>query len=254
MPIHHVAIIPAAPLLLPAASPSQPEEVRAGVAQLRRHVAVALDRLPATGSALLLDAGPESLVHDAAEASLAGYGLPHVRADVTIDAALLSAVSARGQAPRVRSDRLDGDLAVLALLLADTRPELAVAPVTVPTGAGSDALTDLANGLLAAVAAVDTAERLVSVIAAGDLAATLATTSPGYLVDGAPAWDERAVAAVQAGDVDAFGALGPEEAARVQARGWAPITVALRLAEAAGVSLADAAYLAPRGVGQLVAA
>lgn len=250
MPLTRIAIIPAAPLLLAAASPTPPETLREALAALRDEVTTAVTSLPERGTALLLDAGPEVLVHDADAASLVGYGLPHVRADVTIDTELLAAVSARGQAPRVRSDHLDADPAVLALVLAELRPHLALAPVTVPSGASAAGLADVALGLERAAQGAD--HELV-VIAAGDLAATLDVTSPGHAVDGADIWDAEVVAAVMERDVAALGAHGPEEAARVQARGWAPITVALDLAVANELPMSTTRYHAPRGVGQLVA-
>lgn len=250
MPVTRVVIVPAAPLLLPDASPAQPDDLIDGVAELRRSVAAALDSLPDHGTALLLDSGPESLVHDAPTASLAGYGLPHVAADITIDEQLLGAVSARGQAPRVRSDRLDGDPAVLALLLAEQRPALRLAPITIPARASAAGLNDIAVGLDAATASIDGP---VHVIAAGDLAATLDTTSPGYAVDGAVDWDAEVVAAVRANDPTALGPLGPEPASRFLARGWAPISVALLLATAHALPVSHVAYVAPRGVGQLIA-
>lgn len=249
-PITSVGILPAAPLVLPAASPAQPGTFAAAVAQLRVAVDEVLHRLPATGTALLLLPDDEALVIDAPQASLASYGSPEVTAAVVIDEALIAAVSARGQAPRVRSDHLTGDAAVLALLLADARPGLALAPITVPRRASAGGLDGLAMGLTRAVASVG---HDVAVIAAGDLAATLDTTSPGYLAEGATDWDAQLVAAVRAVDPQAAGALGPDEAGRVQARAWAPITVALTLAQGCGWHFADVTYLAPKGVGQIVA-
>lgn len=250
MPITSVSLLPAAPLLLPAASPSQPADFAAAVTELRATVDGILRNLPSADTALLLLPDEEALVIDAPQASLASYGLPDVTTKVTIDEALIAAVSARGQAPRVRSDSLTGDAAVLALLLTVARPGLALAPVTVPRRAGAAGLDGIAMGLARAVASV---ERDVAVIAAGDLAATLDTTSPGYLVEGAIDWDERLVAAVRAGDPPAAGDLGPHEAGRVQARGWSPITVALSLAQGSGWRFRDVTYLAPKGVGQIVA-
>ncbi len=256
MPITSVSLLPAAPLLLPAASPSQPADFAAATAELRATVDGILRNLPAADTALLLLPAEEALVIDAPRASLASYGLPDVTTKVTVDEALIAAVSARGQAPRVRSDSLTGDAAVFALLLADARPGLALAPVTVPcrasaaSAASAAGLHGIAMGFARAVASV---ERDVAVIAAGDLAATLDTTSPGYLVEGAIDWDERLVAAVRAGDPLAAGDLGPEEAGRVQARGWASTTVALTLAQGTGWRFRDVTYLAPKGVGQIVA-
>lgn len=250
MPVTRVVIVPAAPLLVPDASAAQPDHLREVVGELRGTVTTALDSLPEQGTALLLDSGSESLVHDAPTASLAGYGLRHVTADISIDPQLIAAVSARGQAPRVRSDRLDGDPAVLAMLLAQRRPGLRFAPVTIPAGASAAGLHDIAVGLKAAA---DSVPEPVYVVAAGDLAATLDTTSPGYEVDGAKDWDAEVVEAVRQHDPAAIGKLGPEAAARFQARGWAPMTVALLLAEMHRLRLDQVTYLAPRGVGQLIA-
>jgi aromatic ring-opening dioxygenase LigB subunit len=121
--------------------------------------------------------------------------------------------------------------------------------VTVPP-AGRDALAASAAGLRGAAEASD---RRVAVVAAGDLAATLTTSSPGYLVEGADAWDATAVDAVRATDPDAMTALGPADAARVQARGWAPLVVLLRAAARQDHRFGTVRYHAPRGVGQLVA-
>jgi aromatic ring-opening dioxygenase LigB subunit len=250
VPITSVSILPAAPLLLPAASPSQPADFAAGVEQLRAAVDGVLRELPAADTALLLVPDDEALVIDAPQASLASYGLADVISPVVTDEAVIAAISARGQAPRVRSDHLTGDVGVLALLLASARPGLALAPATVPRRASSAGLDGIAMGFTRAISSV---QHDVAVIAAGDLAATLDTSSPGYLVEGATAWDEGLVAAVRAGDPQAAGALGPEAADRVQARGWAPITVALSLARACDWQFSAVTYLAPKGVGQIVA-
>jgi hypothetical protein len=245
-----IAVVPAAPLLLAGASPAQPAGLVDAVAALRSDVANALAALP-TGlrAAIVLTCGDELLVHAAARATLRSYGRPQVAATLRLDRPLLGAVGDRGQAPTVQEDELHGDLAVLALLLAAARPEVAIVPLTVPTRASRGVLDALAAGLVGAAAAVD---GTVSVVAAGDLAATLDTTSPGYLVEGATAFDAAAVAAVGAVDEDAFAALGPDEAGRVQARGWGPLTVALAAARLAGLRFAEVGYHAPRGVGQVV--
>jgi hypothetical protein len=199
---------------------------------------------------ILLAAGDEALVHDANQATLASYGHPEVRTDLAHDEELLSAVSARGQIPRVRDDRLDGDLAVLAILATTVAPDVCLLSVTVPAGAGAGALSATAAGL---TGAADSTDRRVAVVAAGDLAATLDTTSPGYLVEGAVDWDAAAVAALRAGDVEAMAALGPDGAGQVQARGWAPLAVLLTVARKQQHTFGEVTYHAPRGVGQLVA-
>jgi hypothetical protein len=245
-----IAVVPSAPLLLPGASPAQPPAVAAEVAALRSDVSEALTALPAgLRAAIVLGCGDELLVHAAVRATLGSYGRPRVAATLRLDRPLLAAVGDRGQAPTIQEDELHGDLAVLALLLAAARPDVAIVPMTVPTRASRGVLDALAAGLTGAAAAVDGE---VAVVAAGDLAATLDVTSPGYLVDGAVAFDDAAVAAIRALDEDAFAALGPDEAGRVQARGWGPLTVALAAARLARLTLAEVAYHAPRGVGQVV--
>ena len=250
MSLTAIAVVPAAPLLLPGASPAQPPAVTEEVVALRSDVSNALTALPSgLRAAIVLVCGDELLVHAAARATLRSYGRPQVAATLRLDRALLAAAGSRGQAPTIQEDELHGDLAVLALLLAAARPEVAVVPMTVPTRASRGVLDALAAGLVGAAEAVD---GQVAVVAAGDLAATLGTASPGYLVDGAVAFDDAAVAAVRAVDEDAFAALGPVEAERVQARGWGPLTVALAAARLAGLTFAEVDYHAPRGVGQVV--
>jgi hypothetical protein len=245
----HLVAVPSAPLLLRAVSPAQPPGVAEEVARLRAAVDRALVPVAAVESVILLAAGDEALVHDASRATLASYGHPDVATPLAHDEELLTAVAARGQIPRVRDDRLDGDLAVLATLVTTVQPGVRLLSVTVPFAAGAHALAATAAGLTGAAA---TTERRVAVVAAGDLAATLDTTSPGYVIDGATDWDAAAVAAVRAGDVTAMAGLGPEDATRVQARGWAPLAVLLAVADQLQHRFGEVTYLAPRGVGQLV--
>lgn len=251
MTLAALAVVPAAPLLLPAASPRQPAGVADAVAALRVDVAATLDALSARRprSVVLLTGGDEVLLHAAAGATLGSYGLPHVAARLDLDRALLAELGGRSQAPSLQEDALHGDLAVLALLLAATQPGLPIVPLTVPWSASRPVLDGLAAGLVRAAEAV---AGEVAVLAAGDLAATLDTTSPGYLAEGAADLDAAAVAALRAGDEEALAALGPAAAARVQARGWAPLTVLLAVGRVTGLRLAEVAYHAPRGVGQVV--
>jgi hypothetical protein len=242
--------VPSAPLLLPAVSPAQPPGIAGQVAALRDAVDRALAPVADVDSVILLAAGDEALVHDANRATLASYGHPAVTTELAHDEELLSAVASRGQIPRVRDDRLDGDLAVLATLVTAVRPDVSLLSVTVPYAAGAAALGASAAGLTGAAATTD---RKVAVVAAADLAATLDTSSPGYLVEGAATWDAAVVAAVREGDVEAMAALGPAEATRVQARGWAPLAVLLTVGHRLQHRFAEVTYLAPRGVGQLVA-
>jgi hypothetical protein len=237
-------------MLLAQVSASQPAGVREGLRVLREAVHGVLTGLPAVDTFLLVVAGEDATLPDGGCVDLGGYGYPDVRADVPVDRELLRAVATGTTTPRVRADVLTGDLAVLALLVAEARPEVPILPVTVAPGAGAAALGGFAAGV---ATAVDRTGRDVAVVAAGDLSAARELTSPGYLVEGAMAWDEAAVAALASGDLDAFAALGPADARRVVARGWAPLTLALQLAHAAGLRLDRVELHAPRGVGQLVA-
>ncbi len=250
MSVLAAAAVPAAPLLLPAVSARQPAAIAGEVAALRGDVATVLAGLPPVDTVVLIAAGEDATLPDGGCADLAGYGHPQVRSDVPVDRELLAAVATRTSTPRVRADVLTGDLAVLALQVAAARPELAVLPVTVAVGAAPGSLGGLAAGLSSAV---DRTQRRVAVLAAGDLSASRTTDSPGYLAEGAVAWDEAAVAALRGGDTAAFEALGPREARRVAARGWAPLAVALQVARAAELRFEQVRFAAPRGVGQLVA-
>jgi hypothetical protein len=248
--VRAVATVPSAPLLLPAVSPRQPASLADAVADLRGAVADALAALPPVDTIVLVAGGEDATLPDGGCADLAGYGHPQARADVPVDRALLAAVATRTGTPRIRADVLTGDLGVLTLLVAAARPEAQILPATVAHGAGAATLGGFAAGV---VAGVETLGREVAVVASGDLSSSRDATSPGYLVEGATAWDDAVVAALAADDLEALTALGPAEAGRVGARGWSSLVVLLHVARAAGSRLADPRLSAPRGVGQLVA-
>ncbi|WP_052666700.1 hypothetical protein [Nitriliruptor alkaliphilus] len=250
MSVRAVAAVPAAPMLVAGVSPRQPAAIADEVAALRTSVLEVLRGLPDVETVVLLTGGEDATLPDGGCVDLAGYGHPQVRADVPVDRELLTAIATRTSTPRVRADVLTGDLAVLTLLVAEARPGAVVVPVRVASAAGAPSLAGFAAGLSAAV---DATGRAVTVLAAGDLSASRDTTSPGYLVEGAVEWDEAAAAALSDGDVDRFAGLGPAEARRVAARGWAPLAVAVAVARAAELRFVRCEVHAPRGVGQLVA-
>jgi hypothetical protein len=128
---------------------------------------------------------------------------------------------------------------VLALLLNLPVPVL---PVAVDPGSEAPALAALGREL------ADDSRRAV-LLAAGDGSAGLGERSPRWRIEGAAAWDAALVAAVAAHDEAALAVLGPQEARRVWALGWAPIVVAT----AAAGRWRVCSYSAPRGVGYLVA-
>lgn len=249
MSLDVLVAVPAAPLVLRAVVPEPPDHLAPAVARLRADVDDALGILERVDVVVLLAGGDERLVHDAGGATLASYGLPDIEVATCVDTDLLGEVVDRGQASRVQDAWLHGDLAVLALQVAAAAPGRPLLPVTVPAAASAAALHELAAGL---VAALHVGDRRVGVVAAGDLAATLTRSSPGALVDGASGWDRAAVRALERRDADALAGLGPQAAARVVARGWAPLVVLLALADAFAHELGAVRYHAPRGVGQLV--
>jgi hypothetical protein len=248
--VRAIAAVPAAPLLLPSVSPRQPEASRDGVAALRAEVSALLAALPPVEAIVLLAAGDDATVPDGGCVDLAGSGHPQVSLDVPVDRPLLAAIATRTSAPRIRADRLQGDLAILAALIDATGSGTSIVPMTVARNAGVATLGGAASGVVSAVAATG---RDVAVLAAGDLSATRDLTAPGYLVDGATGFDAAVLAAVRSGDDATLEGLGPVEATRVAARGWAPLVVLCRVARAVGLTVAQAELMAPRGVGQLLA-
>lgn len=242
-----VAVVPTAPLLLPAVSPRQPAELVAPVAALRDAVAGTLAGLPGA-VAVLVVAGERTEVHRATSVDRTPSGHPQATAAVLLadDAALRTVAAALdAEVDDTEVDDaavLDGDLGVLAALHAAACPERPAVGVTVAAPAlDADAVVALRTALTDLDACL---------VVAGDLAATREVTSPGYVVDGAVAVDDAVAAALRAGDLAALREIGAAEAERVQARGWVPLTWA---AAVAGGPFPEVVLVAPRGVGQLVA-
>jgi hypothetical protein len=231
--------IPAAPMLLDAVTPTPPPELAAGIDRLRAEIAEALAG-PPPGPTVVVVAGVTLAVAAPTSASLASYGHPQASAPVTpADAAgrLGSALGVEVETGVTAS----GDDAVLALhLVAHTPAEPVVVVRLPPDPAAVDAVADaLAAGSW-------------RIVTATDLAATLTLDSPGYIVDGADDWDRAALAAVRDVDLAGLDAIGPGEAERVEARGWAPLRLLVALASRDGQRPSTLHYDAPRGVGQLV--
>jgi hypothetical protein len=239
-----LAVLPAAPVLVPGVSATLPD----ALATVARHVRAVLAALPAADAAILLAAAPAPAVHDVVEVSLAGIGRPDVVRPVEAGGALLAPVTASAQYPLVQHAPLPVDLTVLAL---HAPPGTPLVPVAVPATAAFEALVGVGAGVARAV--LDTDRRTV-VLVAGDLSAGLSERAPLYRVDGAQGWDERAVAVVDSGRLDGLARLGPDEARRVGARGWAPLAALHGLAARAKTGIVLRHYSAPRGVGYLVAA
>jgi hypothetical protein len=226
------AIIPTAPLLVPGVSTALPN----GIAEVRRAMNDALMRLDHAELALLVAAGEPGTYRNA-EASLAGFGRP----DLAIS---LRAAEWWAEPPPLQQGPLPPGLAVLALLFGNRTP---VIPISVDACSPTHRLAS--SG---AATATKCQERAV-LLAAGDLSAGLDERSPRHRVEGAVAWDKAVVAAVDTQQPERLAALGPAEARRVAALGWAPIVVAQAACMAAGLRLRVRHYSAPRGVGYLIA-
>lgn len=242
------AAIPAAPLLVPGASTGMPEDVRGEVERLRAASFETLRGLPHGDVHVLVATGPRG-IHDRAAASLAPLGVPHVEAELPAATEMIEDLSRLTQYPMFRGDPLGIAHSVLALLVREARGEVEVLPVSVPPGVEFDVL--VAVGASISEAAED-AERDVSVICQADLSAALHPDSPRHVVDGAREWDEAVLDAVRERKLRGLRELGPDEAMRVEAPGWAPLAVLHGVCASARLEVDGRAYGAPRGVGQLV--
>lgn len=235
--------IPSAPLLIDGVGVGGGAPVR----QLRDSVRRVTGRLPDSDVIVLVAAGQPAL-HDTAVADLTGLGYPgHVRR-LTGCPPAVAALSRITQYPRVRRPRLPLDLAVLALLVDRPTPVVAL---EVSASAEFGVLTALGTSVVQALAEVDLS---TSIVAAGDLSAGLHDGSPLAAREGAREWDAQIVEAFTHGRPDTLADLGPDRAADVGARGWAPLSVLHGAATAASLTLRVRRYSAPRGVGYLLLA
>lgn len=241
------AIVPSAPLLVPGISAALPE----GIGEVSDAVDAVLEKLPDAEVTVLVAAGlagRAGSVRDGDIASLAAVGRPDVMVLTRSHQAATARISGMVQYPLLRGEPLPLGLAALALLVGSERP---LVPVLVPPLAEFEALVGVGTGIAQALLDVDVT---AVVVAAGDCSAGLTACSPLHEVPGARAWDERAVAAVDSGRLDALARLGPAEAQRVGALGWAPMAVLHGACARAKIGMVLRHYSAPRGVGYLVAA
>jgi hypothetical protein len=243
------AAVPAAPLMLPAASPRQPDGIRHDVAELRGLAAAAIAGLPEVDAVVLVAAGPRG-IYDSASASLAPLGVAGAEVELPVAVPVIEHLSRLIQYPMFRGDPLSLDHSVLALQLHAVRGKVPALPLNVPPTADFDVLVSVGASIGEAVADTDLT---AAVLAASDLSAGLDAASPAAAVDGAEQWDAAVVAAVQRGELGRLRDLGPEEAERVAARGWAPLAVLHGVCAVGRLQPQLLGYLAPRGVGQLVA-
>lgn len=241
-------ILPSAPLLVPGVSATLP----AGAGAVCEAIDAVVESLPSWDTAVLVAAAPHSRhsaqeLHDVTQASLDGVGRPDITHPVRTDHDVTERVARLSQYAVRRAERLPLGLATLALLLGDSRR---TAAVSVPPSADFEALAAVGTGVAEAVGEGESLDRRAVVVAAGDLSVGLSgeTADPE-----AQEWDNRVVEVVDGGRLDGLAGLGPEEAARVGAPGWAPLAVLHGATARAKLGLARRHYSAPCGVGYLVA-
>lgn len=244
------AAIPTAPLLVPGVASGLPEEIRPEVERLRDLSLETLAGLPDSDAYVLVARG-ERGIHDRALASLGSLGVPDVEAELPVATELIEDLSRLTQYPMFRGDPLGIAHAVQSLLLRQARgADVPVLPVSVPPAGDFDVLVTIGASI---AEAADDADVDVSVVCQADLSAALHESSPGYLRDGAREWDDAVLDAVRERRLRPLRELGPEEAERVAALGWAPLAVLHGVCASAHLQIEGRGYGAPRGVGQLVA-
>lgn len=244
------AVVPTAPVLVPGVAGALPPELAA----LAAATGVALRGMPPADVAVLIAVAPPDGGHgcyDSAVASFAGVGLPELVLEAPVDRVAVEAVTRDAQYPLYQGEALPLGLAALVHQLAAAGRRCAVVPVAVPAEAGADVLVGVGAGI---ASALDGPGSRAVVVAAGDLAAGLSPSAPLALVDGAREWEDRVVDVVDKGRLDGLARLGPEEARRMGALGWAPLVVLHGACARAKIGLAVRRHGAPRGVGYLVAA
>lgn len=242
------AILPSAPVLVPGVSATLP----AGAGAVCEAVDAVVEGLPFWDTAVLVAAAPHGRhsgqeLHDVSQASLDGVGRPDITHPVRTDHEVTERVARLSQYAVRRAERLPLGLATLALLLGDSRRTVGI---SVPPSAAFEALTAVGAGVAEAVAEGETPLRRVVVVAAGDLSTRFGAE---VAASDAQEWDNRVVGAVDGGRLDGLADLGPEEALRAGARGWAPLAVLHGVTARAKLGLARRHYSVPCGVGYLVA-
>lgn len=250
--VRGAAAVPAAPLLLPEASPDQPAADRAPVAELRERVRAILDGLPDADVVVLVAPGARG-IHDRALASLRPLGTAAADVTLPVDERLVPHVTRLTQYPLALGGSLGVEHTVLARLIHAVRgPETCVLPIAVSAATDGAVLVNVGASL---VEALRDADRTAVVVAASDLSAGLTDTSPAAWVPGAEEWDRRAVAVFSARDTAGLAACGPGEAHKVWAAGWPSLTVLSGVAAGARLQVdGDVGYHVVRGVGRLTAA
>jgi len=237
------AVVPAAPLGLSVVTPRAWPDDQRDIDKLRAMTTAALSALPPDGPVIVL--APGTAVGLGSLASLAGLGVAWSE-DVPTDDEVARLIARSTGIPTTEAPLLLGH-AVLASHVSAAHPGRRVVAVGVSRTADGGDLLDVGAAIAAALG-----DRPAVVVAAGDLSAGIDDRSPAWRVDGAAAWVNTVVRGVRPGaPLDrALARAGPDEASRVRATGWAPLTA---LAGIPGLVVSAAHQLAVRGVAHLIA-
>lgn len=236
------AAVPAAPLLAPGVVASLP----APVEPFARAIERVLGGLPDADLAVIVASG-ERAIYDGAVVDLRGLGRPQITARWPTHEAAVSTLSRVTQLPQKHASSLPVDAACLALHLDGRWP---LVPVTVPATATWDVLVAVGAGIVQGLQSMGLS---AVVVASGDGSAGLSPKAPRALIPGAAQWQDRLVDAIDEGATAMLERLGPAEAARVAARGWAPLAVLHGVTARGHLGMVLRRHGAPRGVGYVVA-
>lgn len=236
-------VLPTAPLLVPGVAAQLPP----GCEAVADAVDIVVEQLPSADAVVLLAPGDSTTVHDDAVVSLGGIGRPDITEQRSVATDLVEPVALALGAEIAGDTPLSLPLAVLALLLGNSAP---LVPVTVQTDLGFERLSGAGRAVAQALGEPGTPD--VVVVASGDLSAGIGPASPRPGIAGAQAFDEQVVEIVDSGRLDRLAELGPKEARRVHASGWAPLVVLHGVVAHAKIALVRRRYAAPCGVGYLV--
>ncbi len=243
--LRRVVLAPSAPLVLAAVSPAQADEHRGEVGRLRALRERALAALDPDRLTWVLATGETTAVHTMAGADLRSLGLADVRFQRRTATAAVAML-----ADALAEPASEAPLGVDAAILVASAPESApVVAIEVAAATDPADLLALTERLVAVIA--DGGED-VQVLVAGDLSTGLHAGSPRHARPRAADRQRRAVAAVEAVDPHALAGIGGPDETRDDLRSWAPLTVALGMARAAGLTVDRLDEAEARGVGHVV--
>lgn len=246
------AAVPTTPLLLPGVSGRLPDGLQP-IAETARAALSGL--LPSDVTIVVAGAEPTAgetqtaTLYATAEGTLSGLGRPDLHVAASVDAPALACLHEVTGCPVLSAGPFPLDLAVLVQLVQQHHGG-PVVPLAVPATASTEGLLALGSAIAAAFRAQP---RRAGVVAAADLSAGRTERAPLALVPGAVDWDAQVIDIVASGRLGRLTRLGPGEAQRVGARGWAPLVVLHAVCQAAKLAMVVRASAAPRGVGYLVA-